>query len=76
MAVTLRPYMIAGDGPDWPREGEASARVIAYDVDGLPHGQTASLWGEHDTLWRIRRGEGGWTGEYASKEAALAALQA
>ena len=52
--------------------------VQSYEVDGLPPGENASI-AHFNQAWRFLRwseiSHGNWTGEYATIEAALAALQ-
>jgi hypothetical protein len=55
-----------------------SEPVQSYEVEGLPPGEKASI-AQFNRAWRFLRwsetSHGNWSGEYASVEAALAALQ-
>lgn len=69
----------------WLRDGPvfASGQVIGFRVGGMPDGKTARIanfGAPNRSEWRIMRINGnntqtGWTGNYESIEAALAALQ-
>lgn len=73
--LTLRPENRAGDGPDMRNWND----VYQYSVGGLPAGQEALIARMRPHCWqilRLRNGvQGHWTGEYASAEEALSALE-
>jgi hypothetical protein len=58
--------------------GYSSGIPNKYGVIGLPAGETADIWfigRASSRTWKIRRNQGKFTGDYASEERALAALQ-
>ena len=75
MVVTIRPYMWTGDGPLSSNPEDPGVDLVCADVFDLHGRMVGSLWRVYDTEWRIRCSKGGWTGEYASKKDAVAALQ-
>lgn len=74
MTLTLREVAHSGNGLDMRKW----SHVYKYEVQGLP--ATEEVWiAEMHHRWQILRRtssvQGDWTGEYASPEEALRALQ-
>lgn len=76
--LTLRPIAHAGEGPDLRNWDQ----IVQYEVQQLPPGERAwiaNFGGRYRESWRILRAKGefqsDWSGDYATAEAALAALQ-
>jgi hypothetical protein len=77
MELTVKPYMWIGDAPLPSNLEYPEVDLVCADVFDAYGRMVGSVWRVHETEWRITRTKGGqWTGEYASKDAALAALQA
>lgn len=74
MKLTIHPTMQFRDGPQITGTGP----VIAFRVGGVPNGQQADI-ATFNQVWRILRVingvQGEWTGEYATADDALAALE-
>ncbi len=74
MVLTLHEYMWIGDGP----RHDGNRRAIAFDVFGVLEGRQAWI-AKMGHRWQILRAENGvcgeWSGEYKSKEEALASLE-
>jgi hypothetical protein len=72
--LTLRDLAYLGDGSQLG----TGRQVFLYEVYGLPAGQQA--WVAHlNERWQVLRSTGGvqdgWSGDFASSEAALLALE-
>jgi hypothetical protein len=77
MEFKVRPYMWSGDGPRYTSPDEPGVRVVCSDVFDSYGRMVGSIFHEPRMgWWQIRRDKGEFSGEYASQDEALAALQA